>query len=237
MPAAAATPLDSPLDGPMGGTHQAQPAMPRVGLLGGSFNPPHLAHRALGQLAMQALALDELRWLPVGQPWQKAGMVLAPAQHRIDMLAALLGDAPGQVIDDRECRRAGPTYTLDTVRELQAERPQATYFLILGQDQFARFDTWHGWAELVQRVTLAVAGRAGNPPVPPPAFAELAAHPARWVALDLPPLDISASTIRRLLAAGPPQAARVATLVGPAVAGYIDRHQLYTQGTTEGTGT
>ena len=215
----------------------------RIGLLGGSFDPPHLAHLALARLAVRALALDELRWLPAGAPWQKAGRTMAPAAHRAAMLAELLADQPDdvpndrpadapaaalarpvrQVIDERELRRGGPTFTIDTVRELQAEHPGADWFFILGQDQYARFDSWRDWPELLQRLTLAVAGRAGQPPTPPPA---LAAVPHRVVALDLPRQDIAASDIRVRLASGRP----VAALVGRRVAGYIDQHQLYKPG-------
>ena len=196
----------------------------RIGLLGGSFNPPHLAHLALGRLAQQMLALDELRWLPAGAPWQKAGRVLAPGHHRAAMLAALLADEPGNmVIDPRELQRDGATYTIDTVRELQAEQPGADWFLILGQDQYDRFDTWRDWRELLQRLTLAVAGRAGRAPQ---ASAALLALPHRMLALDLPAMQIAASDIRSRLAAG--QA--VTALVGERVAGYISQHHLYKQG-------
>jgi nicotinate-nucleotide adenylyltransferase len=201
-------------------------ARPRIGLLGGSFDPPHLAHRALGRLAQQTLALDELRWLPAGAPWQKAGRALAPAPDRLAMLAALLAGEPGTVIDERELRRDGLTYTIDTVRELQAEQPQADWFLILGQDQYARFDTWRDWRELLQRMSLAVAARAGQAPRAP---AALAATPHRCVTLELAPLAISASGIRDLLAAGKP----VQAWVGDAVAHYIDQHQLYSQGSKQ----
>jgi nicotinate-nucleotide adenylyltransferase len=202
----------------------------RIGLLGGSFDPPHLAHRALGALAMQQLGLDELRWLPAGAPWQKAGRRMADGAHRVAMLRALLDRAPGHVVDDREITRGGATYTIDTVRELQTEEPGADWFFILGQDQYGRFDTWRDWPELLQRLTLAVAGRDGQPPTPP---AALAAVPHRVVALPLPRHDIAASDIRHQLAAGVP-AAQLVPLVGTAVAGYIDQHLPYPTGTTQG---
>ena len=197
-----------------------QPRRKRIGLLGGSFNPPHQAHLALAGLALQALALDEVRWLPAGEPWQKAGQPMASAEHRLAMLAALLQGQAQQVIDPRELRRAGPTYTIDTVRELVAEQPEADWFFILGQDQYADFDRWRDWPELLQHLTLAVAARAGQAPEPPPAVAAVA-H--RCMRLDLPAIDVSASDIRQRLAAGQ----TVAALVGPQVAGYIDRHHLY----------
>jgi nicotinate-nucleotide adenylyltransferase len=195
----------------------------RIGLLGGSFNPPHLAHLQLARQAMAELALDEVRWLPAGAPWQKAGRQMAAPEHRAAMLAVLLMNETGQVIDTRELTRSGPTYTIDTVRQLQAELPDAEWFFILGQDQYGRFDTWRDWPELLQRLTLAVAGRAGQAPQPPAALAALA-H--RAVALALPRIDIAASDIRARLATGQ----GVATLVGDAVAGYIDQHQIYKAG-------
>ena len=198
-------------------------ATARIGLFGGSFDPPHQAHLALARVARQTLSLDELRWLPAGAPWQKASRSLSRAEHRLAMLAALLADEPGQVIDDRELRRSGPTYTIDTVRELQAERPDTQWFFILGQDQYGRFDTWRDWPELLSRLTLAVAARDGQAPTPPPA---LALVPHRLAVLPLPRLDIAASDIRARAAAG--QA--ITTLVGESVARYIDQHRLYATG-------
>ncbi len=202
----------------------------RIGILGGSFDPPHLAHLALGRLALQALALDELRWLPAGAPWQKAGRRMASGAHRAAMLAALLHGEAGHVIDSRELARGGATYTIDSVRDMQAEQPGAAWFFILGQDQYARFDTWRDWPELLQRLTLAVAARAGQLPAPP---AALAAVPHRMLVLPLPRLDCSASAIRQQLEAGHPAAALL-PMVGAGVAGYIDQHQPYPRGDAQG---
>jgi len=127
----------------------------------------------------------------------------------------------GFVLDARELDRAGPTYTIATVRELCAERPGAQWFLVIGQDQYGRFDTWQGWRELLERVTLAVAARAGQPPRAP---AAVAAVPHRLVVLEMPRIDIAASEIRARCVAG----GEIASLVGPAVARYIDSHALYT---------
>ena len=193
----------------------------RVGILGGSFDPPHLAHLALGRCAMQALALDELRWLPAGEPWQKSGRTMSPAADRLAMLRLLLADQADAVIDTREIDRPGPTYTIDSLRELQAEQPNAALFLVIGQDQYAHLNSWRDWPELLDRVTLAVAARDGSSPTPPPA---LAAHPHRVTPIAMPRLDIAATDIRARCAAG----LGLAPLVGDAVAGYIDQHRLYT---------
>ncbi len=188
-----------------------------IGLFGGSFDPVHNAHVALAYAASDALALDELRWLPAGQPWQKP-RELAAAQHREAMVREAIGDEPRFVLDDRELRRSGPSYTLDTVRELQAERPDARWFLVIGQDQYAGLHAWNGWQELLQRVTLAVANRPGPARPIDPRVQAAARH-----AVPLPMLDISSTEIRARLAAGQ----GIADLVPAGVARYIDQHRLY----------
>ncbi|MCA6216618.1 nicotinate-nucleotide adenylyltransferase [Ideonella sp. B7] len=194
--------------------------MRRVGLFGGSFNPPHQAHRALALQACETLALDELRWLPAGQPWQKPAGELASPEHRLAMVQTLIAGEGRFVVDNRELSRQGPSYTLDTVRELTAEQPGTDWFLVIGQDQYARFATWHGWRELLAAVTLAVAAREGQTVQVPPA---LAGVPHRCVVLPLPRHDINATDIRARVARGLP----IAPLVGEAVARYIDQHSLY----------
>ena len=192
----------------------------RVGLLGGTFDPPHLAHLALARSALQVLHLDELWWLPAGQPWQKAGRSLADGVHRAAMVRLLIQDEPRFCLDERELRRPGPTFTVDTVRECRAEHPGAAFFLILGQDQYGRLDTWREWPALLGQVTLAVAARGGQQPMPSPA---LAVHPHRLEVLPLPDMPESSTALREALTRGDD----VSPMVGQAVAGYISRHHLY----------
>ena len=189
----------------------------RIGLFGGTFDPVHLAHLALARAAVQSLALDELRWIPAGQPWQKA-RAITPAAHRQAMLHLALEGEPRFVLDPRELQRAGPSYTIDTVRALQAEQPGAILYLVIGADQFAGLHTWRDWRELISLVTLAVAARPG---VPLQADPEVQA--AAREAVPLPPMDISATEIRRRVAAGEP----IDHLVPAAVAGYIGQYALY----------
>ena len=192
----------------------------KIGLFGGSFNPPHLAHLALARLARDELQLDELRWLPAGQPWQKPAGSLAPAEHRAAMVGLLTHGEVGFVVDEREIRRPGPSTTIATVRELKDEQPGAEIVLVIGQDQYANLDTWRDAAQLRSLVTLAVAARDGCLPSPPAAWADI---PHRLVLLPLPPMAISATEIRQRLAQQQP----IEALVGKAVAGYIDQHHLY----------
>ena len=213
----------------------------RIGLFGGSFDPPHQGHLALARSALAQLGLDELRWLPAGRPWQKT-RELAPAEHRRAMVAAALASELGMRLDPRELERAGPSYTIDTVRELQAEQPGAELLLLIGQDQYAGLPSWREWEALLDAVTLAVAlrpeatGGAGasepadaSAPVPPVIPPALQAHPHRVAWLQMAPVDASSTAIRARLAAGDRAADLAPGMVPPAVARYIELHHLYRQ--------
>ena len=189
----------------------------RIGIFGGSFDPVHNAHVALARLALAELALDELRWVPAGQPWQKARS-MTPALHREAMVRLAIEGVPQFVLERCELERDGPSYTLDTVLTLQAREPAATWFLVIGQDQYAAFHTWHGWQELLGRITLAIANR---PDAPLAADAQVLQVP--HAAVSLPMMDVSSTDIRERIHAG----LTVADLVPPAVARYIDHHHLY----------
>jgi len=189
----------------------------RIGLLGGTFDPVHNAHLALARVALDELALDQLRWVPAGRPWQKTRHITR-AEHRVAMLDLAIAGEPRFVLERCELDRTGPSYTLDTVRELRQRESGVQWVLILGQDQFANLPTWHGWTELVSLVTLAVAARPGAVPV---AGAQL--QGPTYVALPLPAMNVSGSNIRGHVARGEP----IDDLVPPAVARYIGQHGLY----------
>ncbi len=191
--------------------------MKRIGLFGGSFDPVHNAHVALARTALDALKLDEVRWVPAGQPWQKM-RPMTPALHREAMLRLALAGQPRFAIDRIEIERPGPSYTLDTVRALQSAEPGNDWFLLIGQDQYAGLHTWQDWPDLLGRVVLAVANRPGEAAAP---HAEVQRFPHRSVPLAM--LDISSTDIRRRVAGGHD----ISTLVPPEVARYIDRHALY----------
>jgi nicotinate-nucleotide adenylyltransferase len=196
------------------------PRRRRIGLFGGSFDPPHRAHRLLADTALATLALDQLRWLPAGTPWQKSDRTLAEPRHRAAMVALAIEGEPRFVLDERELQRRGPSYTIDSVRELRAEEPDALLFVVIGQDQYRRLHTWHAVDELLGLVTWAVAAREGQVPQ---ADAALAHRPLRVELMPMPRLDVSATVIRQRAARGED----LTTLVAPAVARYIALHQLY----------
>jgi nicotinate-nucleotide adenylyltransferase len=191
--------------------------MKRVGLFGGSFDPVHNAHVALATLALAQLQLDEVRWIPVGRGAQRSRLLRRLADRAAMVRLAIAGE-PRFVVDRIELRRRGISYTLDTVRELDAAEPGNEWVLILGQDQYATLHTWRDWRELVARVTLAIANRPDIDAAPNPQIARV---PHQMVSL--PMMDVSSTEVRRRVAAGE----SIASLVPPAVASYIERRQLY----------
>ncbi len=190
----------------------------RVGMFGGAFDPPHRAHVALAQAAIDQLQLDELRIFPTGQAWHKPG-VLSAAQHRLAMSRLAFDALPHAVIDDRELRRPGATYTIDTLRELAAEQPQARLFLVMGQDQAQALTRWKEWEAILEMAVLCMAER---PSQTAPAGHALPAQ-ARLQLLRMPAMSENATEVRERVAAGK----GVAHLVPLDVARYIDQHSLY----------
>ncbi|MES2958744.1 MAG: nicotinate-nucleotide adenylyltransferase [Pseudomonadota bacterium] len=191
--------------------------MRRIGLLGGTFDPVHNAHVALACIALDTLALDELRWVPAGDPWQKTRRITSNI-HRLAMLKLALAGEPRFVLERCEIDRVGPSYTLDTVKALREREPDAQWFLVVGQDQFANLHTWHGWQELLSLVTLAIAARPGAAQL-----ADAQVQAQAYQVLPLPSMDVAATAIRERVARGE----RVDHLLPPAVARYIGQHGLY----------
>lgn len=190
----------------------------RVGMFGGAFDPPHRAHVALARAAVRQLALDKLHVVPTGEAWHK-DRALTPAEHRLAMARLAFAGVTGVEVDDRELRRSGPTYSIDTLRELKAEHPQAELHLLMGEDQAAGFTQWRDWQEIARLAVLCVAGRGTGEGV-----AALRALPGvRVEALQLPQMPESATDIRRRLTAGQD----ITELVEPAVASYIESQHLY----------
>ena len=193
----------------------------RLGVFGGAFDPPHLAHRALAETALAELELDELRVIPTGQAWHKTRN-LSDARHRLAMARLAFANIPRLVIDEREIQRVGPSYTYDTLLEFQTEHPQAKLFLIMGRDQGDALPTWRNWKSIPELATICIADRGslgqGLDSFMPPA--ELA---NRFRKLDMPLIVISATGIRDRWSKGQ----TIAQWVSPAVARYIEDHHLY----------
>lgn len=212
---------------------------PVIGLLGGSFDPVHAGHLQLASDALAHLPLEEVRFVPAAQPWQK-GPVTAAA-HRAHMLRLAIGREPRWSLDMHEIERGGTTYTVDTLRALRAGPwRDASLVLVMGSDQFERFDTWREWAAIIEMAHLAVARRAGAVPALNETLAalwrqrqcgpaELAHRPAGGIVeFPMTPVDASATEVRALLAAPSADTGRrLAEIVPARVLDYIRAHNLY----------
>ena len=242
--------------------NRVEPNLRRVGLLGGSFDPIHPGHIALGRSAAIALGLDEVRLIPTARSWQKAS-VHASAEQRLAMLKLALENeslgpetTPQWHIDPQEVQRGPPTYTIDTLRALRQENSQAMLCLILGSDQFARLHTWHRYQELLNDCHIAVTTRL-------PILLHQLSGPAEQMmqefgasALPNQPagkitqfrmqaIHLSSTQIRALLAGtesskpeadkSGPQRKLGLELLHPLVAQYVEQHSLYLSTTSPST--
>jgi nicotinate-nucleotide adenylyltransferase len=207
-------------------------------LLGGSFDPIHNGHVALGSAFVHLLGADELRVIPT-LPWQKSALVASPEQ-RAEMAALAFAGQPYRVVIDRqEIDRGRPTYTVETLRALRADLgPEVPLCFLMGADQLQRLDTWHDWRDLFALAHLCVAARPGftldGPEVPATVATEFRhrlAAPDRLcgqaagltcIAPDLA-VDASSTDIRDALAAG----LDAGTLIPAPVLDYIEQHKLY----------
>ncbi|WP_349291386.1 nicotinate-nucleotide adenylyltransferase [Caenimonas sedimenti] len=193
---------------------------PRVGLFGGAFDPPHVAHVALAEAAVRQFQLDVLYVVPTGRAWHKARN-LTGAEHRLTMAQLAFKPVTRAVVDEREILRPGPTYTIDTLRELARDLPGARLHLLMGEDQAASFTAWREWEDIARLAELCVARRGAQET---DGVAALRALPgARVHDLQLPRMGESATDIRTKLAAGQD----ITRLVPAGVASYIERHRLY----------
>ncbi len=188
----------------------------RIGILGGTFDPPHIGHLIVAQDAWNALGLDRVLFVPAAVPPHKRGRVSTPAEVRLAMVEAACADDPRFEASDLEIRRGGTSYTVDTLRALKERDPQGALFFLLGADQFREIHTWRSPEELVRLAELVALSRPGYPNVEPQI-----GLPYRR--LDVTCVDISATEIRRRVVAGEP----IRYLVPEAVEAIIRAHGLY----------
>lgn len=204
-----------------------------IALFGGTFDPIHFGHLRLALEACDALSADKVVFLPAGDPWQRAGGPQASGAARLAMLRLAIAAEPRFTVDDRELKRSGPTYTIDTLIAWRAEHGASQPLAwLIGADAFSRLTTWHRWQTLFEHTHFLVLARSGAAPPIAEALApyragstrDLFATPSgRWLSLGIAPPDISSTKIRTLLSAG--RSPRY--LLPDAVAQYICQHRLY----------
>jgi nicotinate-nucleotide adenylyltransferase len=186
----------------------------RRGILGGTFDPPHLAHLVAGEAAWRELGLDVVTFLPAGRPWQKEGRGVSPAEHRWEMTRLAVAPVEHFAADDREVGRDGWTYTVDTLATFPEDEELV---LILGADAAAGLLSWQSPQAVLDRAALAVMDRPGVER----AAVEAAVGAVHW--LDTPLLGLSGTLLRARLRAG----GSLRFLVPDAVLAYIEAHGLY----------
>jgi nicotinate-nucleotide adenylyltransferase len=185
-----------------------------VGILGGTFDPVHNAHLAIAGRALEALGLARVLWIPTGAPHYRDPPI-APAEHRVAMLALALEGEPRYAIDERELAPNATGYTYDTLVALRAELGESIpLVMLIGADQYEKLDTWHRSRELFSLCRFAVFGRPGT---------DMDPSRAGVTPVDMAPIPLSATEIRAQIARGEDVSA---ALPGP-VLRYIQRHHLY----------
>lgn len=169
----------------------------KIGIFGGSFDPPHLGHLVLADEALQHLSLDKVLFIPAFHSPFKSEEQSGRVELRCEMLELAINDHPKFEMDLHEVLRGGTSYTVDTLRHLKEQHPDDELFLLLGGDTFSEFSSWREPDEIVKHVRLAVVNRPDFP-------VDLSSHPygEHAVTFPMPLLDISSSGIRNRVAEG-----------------------------------
>lgn len=210
-----------------------------LGILGGTFDPVHLAHLTLASRALFCLPLQQVLWIPAGQPWHRERPGALPEQ-RLAMVRAAIATEPRFVLDDSEVMDAAPGYTVDTLERLRRQHgDERPLVLLMGADAFHGLERWHRWRDILSLAHVAVATRPGFPlqDFSPalaaeyrhrrPASADFQDRPAgRIFPFELSAGTVSATGVRAALAAGAPEDT-LRTLLPASVLDYIRQHHLY----------
>lgn len=184
----------------------------RLGLFGGSFDPPHMGHLVVAQDVAEALDLDRLLFVPAGKPPHKKDRSLAPAALRLEMVRALVAGDARFGVSEVELSRPGPSYTVDTLRHYRALHPGTELFFVMGADQAAMLESWHQPEAVRELARLVVMAREGTD-----------SPSGDFVSAPVTRLDISSSAIRARIREGRP----IRYLVPEVVRKIIESHRLY----------
>ncbi len=196
-----------------------------IGLLGGTFDPIHMGHLVLAEEVRARLNLAEILFVPAGQPWLKVNSPISPAEHRLEMVRLAIADTPYFKLSAMEIERSGPTYTVDTIAELETQLGTGDeLFFILGWDNLAQLPQWYQPSRLITMCHLVVVPRPGYPlPDLKALEAIIPGLSQRVTLIDEPEIDISAKAIRDRVAQG----LSIHHLIPEPVEKYIKQHKLY----------
>ncbi|HTN56610.1 MAG TPA: nicotinate-nucleotide adenylyltransferase [Microbacterium sp.] len=188
---------------------------PRIGVMGGTFDPIHHGHLVAASEVAHSFDLDEVVFVPTGEPWQKQNV--SPSEHRYLMTVIATASNPGFTTSRVDIDRDGPTYTIDTLRDLKAQRPDAELFFITGADAVAQIVSWRDHDELWELAHFVAVSRPGH------VLSTDGLPTANVSQLEVPALTISSTACRERVADGQP----VWYLVPDGVVQYIAKHHLY----------
>lgn len=201
----------------------ADVVMERIGILGGTFDPPHLGHLILGEYAADALALSQVLFVPAADPPHKQDEFKLPVIHRLAMLERALAGNERFTVSRIDIDRPGPHYSLDMVQIVKEQFPQAELFFVMGGDSLRGLPKWYRPADFIQHCKLAVMRRPDDDVRSDMHETVLPGLAARVVMLDAPLIDISSTQITERLEAG----YSIRYLVPEVVRAYIETNQLY----------
>lgn len=190
----------------------------RIGILGGTFNPPHLAHLIVAEQVYESLDLDAIHFMPTNEPGHAVGKETIPADYRVDMVDFAIEDNPNFWLNLTEVNRPGKTYTIDTMKELKEANPDTEYYFIIGGDMVADLSNWKDIDKLVKLVHFVGVNRPG--------YEVETDYPVVWV--DTLEVDISSSLIRKRVKEG----LSIKYLTTDAVIDYIQEKALYIEDDT-----
>ena len=208
---------------------------PPIGIFGGTFDPVHNAHLHVAEEARKALGIDDFRMIPAGDPPHREGTFASP-RHRLAMLELAVESIPGLAIDERELRRDGPSWMVDTLASLRAEKPNRPLLLVIGQDAANSFDEWRHWRRIFDLAHLVIMTRSGesagySPDMGKEVERRLITDPGYLrrehfgsvATIGVSRVDISSTAVRQRIQAGE----EVLDWLPSPVLEYIEQHGLY----------
>ena len=194
----------------------------KLGILGGTFDPIHNGHLAAGEVAIECAELDHVLLVPSAQPPHRQPSIASP-QQRLEMCRLAIGGDPRFEVSDVEVKRAGPSYTVDTVSALRSARPEDDLVLILGWDAARMFGTWRTPSKVASLARILVVGRPGLHSPGPADLGSAGLDPATVVLCLRPTPDIAGSQLRKAIASGE----SISGQVPKAVEEYIAANRIY----------
>lgn len=202
----------------------------RLGLFGGTFDPIHLGHLVLAEQCREALGLEKVWFIVAGEPPHKRGVERTATAHRLEMVRLAIAGNPALEVSDIEAKRPGPSYSVETLAEIKAQRPDDDLFFLIGADSLVDLPTWREPEGIARLASIVVVNRPGiDASAGEVAAPDLGPHALPIQSVEIPPIGIASRDLRRRMIAG----GSVRYLIPRAVEAYIEAHALYRPATPQ----